>query len=210
MAERTRVFAFIVYEDSAPEDWIDRIREYHVPFFISPYHDRDIRPNGEVKKAHYHVMMYFDGPKSMKQVQDISNQASGVEVKAVVSPTGYARYLCHLDDADKAQYSIKDVKAYGGIDYLEKIDTIEEKFNGIAEIQDFCNYYQVYSFAKLCDYARDCNQAWYRALTTTCAVYFREYLKSKKWSDGHSDFSICDPESGEVIWKNTRTSYKDV
>lgn len=47
---RTNVFATIVYPESAPADWIQIIKDTHVPTLISPLHDKDILPDGSPKK----------------------------------------------------------------------------------------------------------------------------------------------------------------
>ena len=62
---RTRNFATVVYPDSAPADWKEKLDQLHVAAFISPLHDKDINPNGEPKKAHYHVLVMFEGQKIM-------------------------------------------------------------------------------------------------------------------------------------------------
>ena len=41
---RTRNFATVVYPESAPENWIDIIRESHINVIISPLHENDIKP----------------------------------------------------------------------------------------------------------------------------------------------------------------------
>lgn len=118
---RGRVFAFIVYQDSAPENWIEKLKEQHVRGFISPAHDRDVLADGSQKKSHWHVMLYFDGKKSREQIDAIREKALGEDfnkgLEEVVTPGAYARYLCHLDDTDKAQYSRNDVIEMGGADY---------------------------------------------------------------------------------------------
>lgn len=53
---RTRNFATVVYPESAPEDWINKLEELHVAVLVSPLHDKDINPSGEPKKPHYHVL----------------------------------------------------------------------------------------------------------------------------------------------------------
>ena len=58
---RTRNFASIVYPESAPEDWKEILIQQFVPAFISPLHDQDVNPGGEIKKPHYHVILMFDG-----------------------------------------------------------------------------------------------------------------------------------------------------
>ncbi|WP_225354628.1 Rep family protein, partial [Ligilactobacillus murinus] len=55
--DRARTWTFIVYPESAPENWRDLLDEYHVPWVESPLHDKDINPDGTVKKAHWHVIL---------------------------------------------------------------------------------------------------------------------------------------------------------
>jgi len=64
-AGRTRNFATVVYPESAPENWFSLLGELKVPCFVSPLHDKDLNPNGEVKKSHYHVLFAFDGVKTL-------------------------------------------------------------------------------------------------------------------------------------------------
>ena len=64
---RTRVWTFLVYPDSAPENWRDLLDEQHIEFIVSPLHDRDINPTGEPKKPHWHLMLTFEGKKSYEQ-----------------------------------------------------------------------------------------------------------------------------------------------
>ena len=54
---KTRSWSFIVYPESAPSNWIDILNDMHIEIIISPLHDKDTDPDGEVKKAHYHVMI---------------------------------------------------------------------------------------------------------------------------------------------------------
>ena len=68
---RTRNYATVVYPESAPSDWIDKLTECFVPAFISPLHDKDINPGGEPKKPHYHVIIMFDSVKTRDQAKEI-------------------------------------------------------------------------------------------------------------------------------------------
>ena len=49
-------------------------------------------------------------------------------VKGSLKSKGAMRYLCHLDDPQKAQYSQVDVQCIGGLDY-SKITTTDEDEN---------------------------------------------------------------------------------
>lgn len=47
---RTRSWTFVLYDDSAPKDWRDRLDEYHIPWAESPLHDQDENADGTPKK----------------------------------------------------------------------------------------------------------------------------------------------------------------
>ena len=196
---RTLNYATVVYLDSAPPDWQDKLESLMVRTFISPYHDRDKNPNGEYKKPHYHVLMMYDSVKTIKQAEENIKKFGGVGCEVVNSTRGYARYLCHLDNPEKAQYSIDDVKSLCGADYIGTINLVTDKYKIIGEMQDFCEKYDVTSFYLLCNYARKNRSDWYRALCDNSAFYMKEYLKSKKWSKDNDLYHIIDKETGEVI-----------
>ena len=78
---RTRNYATVVYPESAPDNWKDILSQLFVPAFISPLHDSDLNPTGEIKKPHYHVMLMFEGVKTKEQVQSVFNSIGVLAVK---------------------------------------------------------------------------------------------------------------------------------
>ena len=40
--QRSNKWAFLIYQESAPDDYIDVLEEIHVPYVLSPWHDKDI------------------------------------------------------------------------------------------------------------------------------------------------------------------------
>lgn len=197
--ERSRTWATILYADSANPNWRNILSELAIPCFVSPYHDRDMNPHGEHKKPHWHILFMFDGVKSLEQIQDISKQLCSVGQENVASTRGYARYLCHLDNPDKAQYNIDDVLSFGGADYKDVISLPSDKYIVIGEMMDFCDKYDVKSLYVLMKYARKNKEDWMRALSDNCGYIMREWLESRKWSIEHGLDQIIDPETGEVI-----------
>ena len=179
---RTRNFATVVYPESAPENWKDILSEHLVPAFISPLHNLDVNPTGEVKKEHYHVIIMFSGNKSVEQVCEIFNTIGGVGCEKVKSLRGYARYLCHLDNPEKYQYDTSDVKALCGADYFGTISLVVDKYIAIGEIIDYCAENHIYSFAELLLYARSNRMDWFRVLCDNGTVVVKEFLKSLQWS----------------------------
>ena len=196
---RTRNYATVVYPESAPEGWQQILAEQFVPAFISPLHKDDLNPTGEPKKPHYHVLIMFDSVKTMEQAQDIFALIGGVGCEVVKSIRGYARYLCHLDNPEKAQYEPSEVTNLCGADYIGTIGLAIDKYVAIGEMQDFCEKYNVVSFYALSKYARSHRPDWHRILCDCGSVFMREYLKSRMWSADNDQMDIVDPETGEVL-----------
>ena len=180
---RTRNFATVVYPESAPEDWQEILSQQFVPAFISPLHDKDVNPTGEPKKPHYHVVLMFDGVKTREQAQDIISKLNGVGCEVIQSIRGYARYLCHLDNPEKAQYKQEDVRSLCGADYPGTIGLVTDKYKAISEMIDYCREYNIYSYSDLLEYCRMERFDWFRVLCDNGTVVMKEYLKSKVWTD---------------------------
>lgn len=177
---RTRNYATVVYPESAPPDWLSIAGELKIPCFVSPLHDRDINPTGEGKKPHHHVMIMFEGVKTREQAQEVFDQIGGVGCEAVQSLRGYARYLCHLDNPDKAQYSTDDVHCFGGADYADIIGLAIDKYKAIGEMLDFCDDNDVLNYCDLLMYARKERFDWFRVLCDSGTYVIKEYMKSRK------------------------------
>ena len=179
---RTRNYATIVYPESAPSNWQELLSEQFVPAFISPLHDLDLNPTGESKKAHYHVMIMFDGVKTMDQAKELIDTIGGVGCEIVNSQRGYARYLCHMDNPEKHQYSVDDVRAFCGADYNSTIGLVTDKYKAIGEMIDYCEENCILSYSELLKYSRMNRFDWFRVLCDNGTVVMKEYLKSKSWT----------------------------
>lgn len=184
---RARNFACVVYPESAPSNWLDSIAELKIPIMISPLHDKDFNPKdpetgiSEPKKPHYHVMACFEGNKTVDQVKAIFESFGGVGCEIVGSLRGYARYLCHLDNPEKAQYSIDEAKAFGGADFISAIGLPTDKYKAIGEMMEWCVSENVLSYSELLMYAKACRSDWFRVLCDNGTMVMKEFLKSRKW-----------------------------
>lgn len=189
---RVRNYATVVYPDSAPENWRDILSDFHVPCFISPLHDKDINPNGEPKKPHYHVQLAFENKKTVEQAKEIFNAIGGVGCEVVKSLRGYARYLCHLDNPEKAQYDTNDVKALCGLDYLSTIGLPIDKLHSIREMILFCEENNITSYRKLLMYSMEERTDWFKVLCESGTYVMKEYLKSSAWEKEQQNLSKGD------------------
>lgn len=176
---RTRNFATVVYPESCPDNWLSIIDELCIPTFISPLHDKDVLPNGEPKKAHYHVMMMYDGVKTSDQAREVFQMFGGVGCEIVQSIRGYARYLCHLDSPDKVQYSVEDVRCLGGADYHDKIGLALDKYKAIREMIEFCDDNSITNYSELLEFCAFNRPDWFRVLCDNGTYVISHYLKHK-------------------------------
>lgn len=108
--DKFRYFLFEFYPESAPEDWLERLRETRFEFAISPLHENDKNEDGSTKKPHYHAIFHTPGnsPWMVKRATKILN-ATEVPANGHIEPAfnvrGSQRYLIHLDDPDKSQFN---------------------------------------------------------------------------------------------------------
>lgn len=184
---RARNFATVVYPDSAPPDWLDLLSSQMIPCFVSPLHSDDVNPTGELKKPHYHVIVMFEGKKSEEQIRDLFSLFGGVGLEVVKSIRGYARYLCHLDNPEKAQYSPDDVKAFCGADYMGIIGLPIDKYKAIGDMMDFVCQTDCTSYADLLIYARTFRPDWFRTLCDNGSYVMKEFIKSFSWKRSNCD-----------------------
>ena len=136
------VIMFLVYLDSAPEDWLTRLENTGDAMAISPCHNRDMdRGKKAVKKAHHHVILLYEQPRPLADVYRKFALAlegpNGPEALSTVqtihgSLRGAYHYLWH--DTEKAredgkfQYDQKDVLHFNGFEMLyEQMVGLDEK-----------------------------------------------------------------------------------
>lgn len=178
---RTRNYACVVYPDSAPDNWESIVSESKIGLFISPLHDKDINPTNEPKKPHYHVLAMFDSVKTKDQAAEFFCSFGGVGCEVVNSVRGYARYLTHMDNPEKAQYRLEDVKCYGGADYMHAIGTQADKAKAIREMVAWIEENDIVCFADLFTYASVQRSDWFDCLINSGAYVIKEFIKSRTW-----------------------------
>lgn len=153
---KSRYWAFITYPESVKQNWINELEETGLQFCISPLHDKDIDEHAEEgpkkKKDHWHVLIQYEGPKTYKTVkEEICDKIGATFPKKVESLRGYYRYLTHMDNPEKAQYNINDIKEYNGFhldltttEVNRLLNEIIEKINeeDIRELCDIEDYYR--------------------------------------------------------------------
>lgn len=178
---RTRNWTFIVYPESAPNNWKEILQEQHINFAVSPCHDKDVNPTGELKKAHYHVLLAFDSVKSYSQVLDITTSLNATIPQKVESVVGLIRYFVHIDNPEKFQYDVKDIFVFGAIDIIKPFETATARYEALREMRAYINENNIMEFSDLYDYAAEENEVWFRYLSDNCAYVINQHIKSKRY-----------------------------
>ena len=179
---RSRIFATVVYPESAPEDWRERLDSQHVKAMVSPLHCMDTLPTGELKKEHWHVLWRYDGVKTPAQAQELATLIGGAgAVEIVADYRGYARYLCHMDSPDKAQYDQGDIQCFGGEDWAAVALSEAERVDAVLdEIEEWIDESGCVSYIGLCRYARTQRPDWTRTVRTH-TVHLSALIRSAYW-----------------------------
>lgn len=179
---RTRNFATVVYPDSAPSDWMDKLDRLHIAAFISPLHDKDMDPDGGLKKSHYHVMLMFESPVEYEtRVAPIFAEIGAVGREMVNSARGYARYLCHLDNPEKFQYSPSEVRCIGGADYYGVTSLPTDDMKMIGEVFSYIQEHEIYSLAELLTISQIHHPEWFSMIAMSRCYVVDKFIKSLAW-----------------------------
>lgn len=131
---KARNFTFIIYPESIPDDWIDKLESLGVSIAISPLHNMDekeskledltldeqaiVLAGGKVfKKAHYHVLYIAKSPVTVESVRNKIKRNLGKEalshIEIVDNVANIYKYLTH-ESADairknKYRYDKEDI-----------------------------------------------------------------------------------------------------
>ena len=159
---KKRHWLYIIYPESAPEDWKEQLALTGVQFAVSPLHDRDLLVNGDLKKAHWHMIVIFDGPSTFLTAASFREITHGPYPKVCENLRGSFEYFTHKNDPNKAQYSSSDIELFNGfeIDLSAKdVQRIKKELceiiikQNITEYMEFNLYVQYYLEADYFDVA---------------------------------------------------------
>ncbi|WP_227457549.1 replication protein, partial [Salmonella enterica] len=140
----------VVYPESAPENWVEILDESRIQFAVSPLHDKDVNPDGEIKKSHWHVILCWDGPVTDVAVKKLTDKIEAPNPIKLESVRGAYRYFTHMDHPDKYQYDDKEIKVFNGFDISSYIAlTKEERYEAITAIIRYINENKVTEYLDL-------------------------------------------------------------
>lgn len=109
MADKYRVFSGVIYPDSESYNPIEVLETLKSKFKEWAYclHDSDVNDEGELKKPHIHWVGRGD-PRTLSAVAKFLGLKEN-EVELGKNFKALIQYLIHLNNPEKAQYSIENV-----------------------------------------------------------------------------------------------------
>lgn len=180
--QKERYWTFIMYEDSRPRNWKEILEEEMIEIAVSPRHDRDMKEEtGELKKAHYHVLLCFNGPTTYNRALEIANKVGANIVKRVLSVKGMYDYFTHKWNEEKAKYNEEDIICINGFnieDYGLSNNEIEQLKQEIIRI---IRQEKIIEMKTLVDLLIDSKMNKLCEIVSKNTMFFNAYLKSAKY-----------------------------
>ncbi|MFZ2483139.1 replication protein [Streptococcus parauberis] len=179
--KRSNKWAFLIYKESVPENYLEVLEDLHVPYILSPWHDKDInKETGEFKKSHKHGALYFESLKSYSQVSEMLTEKlnSPSHIEVIMSPKGMYDYFTHAENPDKTLYDINDIESGCGFE-LDKFITSNNSDEFLSQVIDIIEENNFTEFNKLVHYARKEDKL-LLALIIDKTYFFAKFLDSRR------------------------------
>lgn len=182
MSLKGRNWAFVMYPESMPQNWFERLEKTGLPFAISPLHNKDLDPTEQPKKPHYHVICQYANTTTSNNVREnvcsLVNATIPIKLESI---KGMYRYHLHLDNPDKFQYDDRDRIFINGFD-VSNVDALTQteiqKFK--REITNFIVDNDIFEYADLLEILlkNDLNNMFIVASTHT--ILFNTFITSRR------------------------------
>ena len=214
--EKARYFTFLLYPESIPTDWIQKLESLDVPIVISPIHDKDLSnvEGQKYKKAHYHVIYVAKNPVTADSVRVKIKRLLGEKALAKVqiviqSMENMYLYLTHesKDAIAKNKYKYKksdiiqlnnfDIDRYITLDAEDKDDMLNEVCDlidehGLANIRELRRFIRVHGAEYGLPSMKIINSV-LRSHTGLIRLYFDAVYQERKYGRFNVDY-----ETGEI------------
>ena len=162
VVEKGRDWTFLIYPESAPKNWREILDETHMRWVESPLHDKDTNADGEIKKAHWHILLSSDGPVTLQAVEKIIKPLNSPTPKKVGSSKGLVRYMAHLDNPEKYQYSVDEIIGHNGADVASYFElSMTNKLSLMKDIVKYIFDEQIDNYADFLMIAIETSDDWF-------------------------------------------------
>ena len=181
VVKKKRNWTFVLYPESAPADWIDRLQKTGLQAEISPLHDKDINPDGTHKKAHYHIILCYSGPTSYTVVKALTDSLRQPIPQPLEQVKGIHRYFTHMDNPEKYQYDSREIKALNGFDILDFVEMSKSEVNeALKYLQALIRNMDFTEYSDFMDFLLDNEQDELYDVASSHTYFFEKYISSRR------------------------------
>ncbi len=183
MAEaiKKRNWTFVLYPESAPENWREQLKISGLMAAVSPLHDKDINPTGEAKKAHYHILLVYSGPTTYNAVAKFTASLNATVPQALESVRGMYRYFSHKDNPEKYQYDEREILTINGFNIADLVELTKSEVNELkAKILKLIRDVGITEYAGLVDFLVDNGMTAEYDVAINNTFFFNTYICSKR------------------------------
>lgn len=176
---KKRNWAFVLYPESAPKNWKDILIETGLQIAISPLHDKDFNADNEEKKAHYHIIIVYDGPTTYNNVRNLTESLGQPIPQPLEQVRGYYRYLTHKDNPEKYQYDEKDILTFNGFNIKDFVELTSSEIIALKkQIQSFIRDNEILEYSILMDTLLDNDMNNLYEVASNNTYFFDKYITS--------------------------------
>lgn len=184
-----RIFSTILYPENIND--IDKsCNDLGVPCSLSPLHDKDLKEDdtGEIKKAHYHLVVYFKGKTTPYNFYTCLCGAFGEKAFSTLQ-IGHdlgslVCYHCHLNNPEKFQYDVSDIKDFNGFSCKKYLmDCGGDILDNYQIIKKIIKENNFLFFNELDDYLEENEPVLYNAFVRDRILsrQVKDYIKSREY-----------------------------
>lgn len=178
---KKRNWTFVLYPESAPQDWFERLKLSGLMSAISPLHDKDVNPTGEKKKAHYHVLLVYSGPTTYNAVAKFTASLNATIPQPLESLRGMYRYFTHKDNPEKYQYEEGEITAVNGFNIADLVELTKSEVNELKKnILKLVREVNITEYSDLVDFLVDNEMTSEYDVAINNTFFFHTYITSRR------------------------------
>jgi hypothetical protein len=207
---KKRNWAFVLYPESAPENWMDILKQSGLQCAVSPLHDKDINPDEHEKKAHFHIILVYGGPTTYSNVQKFTEGLNSSIPVPLEQIRGYYRYLTHKDNPEKYQYDEKEIKTVNGFNIADFIELSKNEVNEIKmRLFDMIINEDMFEYFDFIHYLLRHEMYLEFDIASNNTFFFSSILKSRRHSKNAPLMVVTVNDNGEIL-SRTFVDPKDI
>lgn len=178
---KKRNWTFVLYPESAPQDWFERLKLSGLMSAISPLHDKDVNPTGEKKKAHYHVLLVYSGPTTYNAVAKFTASLNATIPQPLESLRGMYRYFTHKDNPEKYQYEESEIVTVNGFNIADLVELTKSEVNELKKnILKLVREVNITEYSDLVDFLVDNEMTSEYDVAINNTFFFHTYITSRR------------------------------